>query len=313
MKFSNAFIGALLLIGVACSSSEKETPSGMKFTVAKSGDGVLPRPGQISVFDFVFLDSKDSVWNETYKQGMPAAMMIADSTAIIGEDGLLQMIRMASKGDSLIVNYAIKDFFREIAKSPIPEGLDSTLTLTYRIKINDIMDRDAYMKFQEELIAKIQAEQLKKDIQAIDEHLTTNGISAVKMESGIRYVITKPGTGATAQSGQVVKVDYAGYTLAGEYFDTSIQSVAEQKGIVNPMRKYEPYDVTIDQSSVIKGWHEALKQMNKGAKATFYIPSTLAYGPQRRGPVIKENSILVFDLEAVDITDAPVEQIPNGK
>jgi FKBP-type peptidyl-prolyl cis-trans isomerase len=41
--------------------------------------------------------------------------------------------------------------------------------------------------------------------------------------------------------------------------------------------------------------------MNKGSKGTFYMPSTLAYGPQQRSAIIKENSILVFDLEVVDV------------
>jgi FKBP-type peptidyl-prolyl cis-trans isomerase len=41
--------------------------------------------------------------------------------------------------------------------------------------------------------------------------------------------------------------------------------------------------------------------MSKGTKGTFYIPSTLAYGPQQRSEVIKPNSILVFDMEVVDL------------
>jgi FKBP-type peptidyl-prolyl cis-trans isomerase len=36
-------------------------------------------------------------------------------------------------------------------------------------------------------------------------------------------------------------------------------------------------------------------------QATFYIPSTLAYGPQQRSEVITANSILVFDMEVVEI------------
>ncbi|HZX74357.1 MAG TPA: FKBP-type peptidyl-prolyl cis-trans isomerase [Cyclobacteriaceae bacterium] len=36
---------------------------------------------------------------------------------------------------------------------------------------------------------------------------------------------------------------------------------------------------------------------------TVYIPSTLGYGAQRRSQEILENSILIFDMEMVDITN----------
>ncbi|MGC4021826.1 MAG: FKBP-type peptidyl-prolyl cis-trans isomerase [Cyclobacteriaceae bacterium] len=52
---------------------------------------------------------------------------------------------------------------------------------------------------------------------------------------------------------------------------------------------------------VIGGWDEVLQLMNKGKKITVYIPSTLGYGAQRRSEVIVENSILVFDMELVNI------------
>ena len=52
---------------------------------------------------------------------------------------------------------------------------------------------------------------------------------------------------------------------------------------------------------VIPGWTDGLKLLNKGAKAKFYIPSSLAYGAQGAGQDIKPNEILVFDIEVVDI------------
>jgi FKBP-type peptidyl-prolyl cis-trans isomerase len=90
--------------------------------------------------------------------------------------------------------------------------------------------------------------------------------------------------------------------LDGTHFDSSVKEIAQEKGLYNPAREpYSPYDVTIDQTSVIRGWHDALKVLKKGSKATVYIPSTLGYGPQPYSEVIKENSILVFDLEIVEL------------
>lgn len=302
MKILNAVLVVGLAILFACgdSANEKVTPNGLKFNVIKNGDGVLPKPGDVVVFQFIFSDSKDSVWGET-SDLMPAAAMINDSSALVSEDGITQMLRMVSKGDSVRLSLPITKFFNEIVRAPLPPDVDSTLTLIYNIRIDSIMSQMDFMTYQREIMNRFNEKQLADDIKAIDEYLAGKDIEAVKLESGIRYVITKPGVGENAKSGQTVRVNYSGYLLDGQYFDSSVQSVAEEKGLFNPMRTYEPYTVTIDQTGVIKGWHEALKYLNAGAQGTFYIPSTLAYGPQQKSEVIKENSILVFDLEVVEV------------
>jgi FKBP-type peptidyl-prolyl cis-trans isomerase len=262
----------------------------------------LPKPQEVVVFNYLFKDSKDSVWTDTFKEEFPAAIMIADSSAIPTENGLVQMLRLVSKGDSVQLSMSAKEFFVDMLKGPLPAGVDSTLGLNYYFKINAIMSRDSFMAYQTQWMEKRAKVQLEKDITAIDEYLASKNITAQKTESGLRYVITQPGKGENGKSGQTAKVNYAGYMLTGEYFDSNIKSVAEEKGFYNPAREpYGPYEVIIDQSSVIQGWHDALKQMNAGMKATFYIPSTLGYGPQQRSEVIKANSILVFDMEVVEL------------
>jgi FKBP-type peptidyl-prolyl cis-trans isomerase FkpA len=300
MKIQSALFVVAIGLLVSCGSSERETPSGMKFTVIKKGDGILPKPGEVVVFRFRLTDSKDSLWGET-KPGMPAPVLTGDSAAIPSEDGMTQLMRMVSRGDSIMVRMSVARFFKDLVQGPVPSGVDSTRILTYGIHIDTIMTRDDYMTYQTDLMARHNQAQLAKDIAIIDKYLADNGVDAVKLESGLRYVITQPGQGENGKSGQTVAVHYSGYLLDGQFFDSSIQSIAEEKGLYNPMRQYTPYDVTIDQTGVIEGWHEALKHMNKGCKATFYMPSTLAYGPQQRSEVIKENSILVFDLEVTDI------------
>ncbi|HRD44367.1 MAG TPA: FKBP-type peptidyl-prolyl cis-trans isomerase, partial [Ferruginibacter sp.] len=65
-----------------------------------------------------------------------------------------------------------------------------------------------------------------------------------------------------------------------------------------------PVNMTNDMSlgsPVIKGWTDGLKLLNKGAKAKLYIPSHLGYGPMARGETLPANSILVFDMEVLDL------------
>lgn len=315
MRITKVLIGVLIVAITACTKT-KETPSGLKFTILKSGDGVASKTGQIVAFNFLIKDSKDSVWADTYDRGYPEIVEIRDSSEIQNEDGLMQMIRMLSKGDSVTCAISTGDLFKNYAKAPMPPGLDSTLTINYNISVSEVMNSDQFEAYRTKIntayAAKMEAkekahsaEQLGKDLKLIDEYLESKSIKAMTLDCGIRYVITQEGLGPKADSGQVAMIDYAGYLLDGTYFDTSIKSLAQEKGLYDPAREqrypYAPMEVTVGSTPVIKGWHEAIQAMNKGAKATFYIPSTLAYGSQRRSEVIGENEILVFDLELVEL------------
>ena len=302
-KLSTLFI-ALLLLTAACDKSTKKTPNGFEYKVLKAGNGVKPKVGEILVFNYTLKDSKDSVWSETYKNGMAAAVMIADTSALKKENGMVQMFRELAVGDSVKAEMLVTKFFKDIVGGPIPPDskIDSTLNVAYFVTVTEITDREKYMTKQREAMEKKMTEQLGKDTVAIDQFLTEKGISAQKTASGIRYVITQPGKGNNAVTGENVSVNYTGYLLNGKYFDTSVKEIAQEKGLYDARREpYKPFDLVVDRSNVIRGWHEALKLMNKGSKGTFYIPSTLGYGPQRMGEVIEENSILVFDIEMVDI------------
>lgn len=299
-------IGLLLVLCVACNKSERVTPSGLKFNVVKEGTGVPVKVGDVLLFNFIFKDSKDSVWRSTYETDFPPYIIMPDTAGIKNEDGMTQMLRMITPGDSVILTISIKDFFKDIVKQPIPPQFDSTLIFTYQIKAEQAMAQDSFMTYQRNLSMKKQKEQIAKDSVAIETYLAKNNITAQKTESGLYYVINQPGKGENGKTGQLAKVDYAGYTLDGVYFDTSNKAVAMEKGLYNPEREqfapYGPYDVTIDRSQVIMGWHEALKILNKGSKATVFIPSGMAYGPQGKNQ-IKPNEVLIFELEVVDLKE----------
>jgi|SRR5690554_3875829 len=311
MRISVILAAGIALLAACSQSAIQETPSGFKFTIVRKGTGETARPAQYVVFNFRVTDSKDSIWVDTYDRGYPEFARIQDSSAIAHEDGITQMLRMLSKGDSAIFSLTLTELFHEFARQPVPPHLDSSLVVTYAISVREIVKQEDFAAFQNrieeeyyEFMNRNATEQLGKDTVAIDSFLAEHNIVAQKLPSGIRYVIHKQGTGPLAQPGQAVLVDYAGYLLDGTYFDTSIKATAEEKGLFDARRDaqngYQPYEVVIDQSSVIQGWHQALKQLNEGAEGTFYIPSGLAYGPQAFNG-IKANSVLVFDLKMVDI------------
>jgi FKBP-type peptidyl-prolyl cis-trans isomerase FkpA len=306
MKFSKGLIVvAIAVFAVAC-SQEKETPKGYKYTLARKGDGNIAKPGQYLKLDLVFKDAKDSVWNDTRKGEFPLIIPVRDTTGMSREEGLEEVFRVLSKGDSIVMKINAQTLFEKSYRQPMPPKVDPKSDFTFLLSVQDVLDSAQVRKLSDELMAKQQekmrlqeAEQLGKDTVIIDNYLKEKKIVAQKTKSGLRYAITKPGTGKMVQPGQQVSIHYAGYLLNGKCFDTSIASVAKAQNVYTEGRPYEPIQIAAGQGQVIRGWDEAMLLMNKGSKMTVYIPSTLAYGPNKRSADIIENSILIFDMELV--------------
>ena len=281
----NALIG-LTLLCAACASSEKETPNGFKYIVISSGDGVLPKKEQVIVFDYLLKDSKDSVWSDTYSQGIPIAVPIADSSQIADEKGMFQMFRMLSKGDSVRVTLPLPKFFIEVVGRPAPLGTDSALTLSYFLKVKDIMEMDAYREYQIGRLEDRKVKQQSKDATAIERYLSDNSINAQKDSTGIMYVIHTSKGGAKPAVENCVEVSYKGALLDnGSVFD-------QQPKMAFPL------------SRVISGWQRAIPMLGVGDSATFYIPSGMAYGPEGSQGVIPPDAVLVFDVRLLGFGNA---------
>lgn len=98
------------------------------------------------------------------------------------------------------------------------------------------------------------------------------------------------GTGAQAKSGDKVTMQYVGVLFnGGKEFDTSWK-----KGRT-------PFEFTIGQGQVIKGWDEGIPGMKVGGRRVLVIPADQAYGAQGSPPTIPANAPLIFvvDLKKV--------------
>ncbi|MEQ9592262.1 MAG: FKBP-type peptidyl-prolyl cis-trans isomerase [Cyclobacteriaceae bacterium] len=296
MKRVIVFAGLILLVA-ACGKETRETPKGHKYVVVSKGDGVVANPGEYILMDIVIKDSNDSVWNDSRNQDVPLILSIQGEEVKETEDGIEEIFRLLSKGDSVIFTMTAKDFFEKTWRQPMPPTMDSSTEFTFYMKLNEILDQAGLQAVEEGMVAK----QLQKDIEIIDAHLEEIGIEAQSTPSGLRYFITEEGSGPNAAVGQEVQIHYAGYLLDGTLFDSSMESVARENGSYTEGRPYTPLTLNAGEGQVIAGWEEAMLLMNKGAKMKVWIPSTLAYGPRSRSALIKENSILMFDMEMVDV------------
>jgi FKBP-type peptidyl-prolyl cis-trans isomerase len=110
----------------------------------------------------------------------------------------------------------------------------------------------------------------------------------VKTESGLQYWDIKLGLGPVAKTGDHVKVHYTGWLTTGKKFDSSVDA-------------NQPFDFTLGQSNVIKGWHEGVAGMKVGGKRQLRIPPELAYGADGRPPQIQPNATLIFDVQLLAI------------
>ncbi|MGB6384754.1 MAG: FKBP-type peptidyl-prolyl cis-trans isomerase [Terriglobales bacterium] len=109
-----------------------------------------------------------------------------------------------------------------------------------------------------------------------------------KTASGLEYWDIKVGTGAVAQTGQHVTVDYTGWLTNGKKFDSSVGTG-------------KPFELMLGAGQVIKGWDEGIVGMKVGGKRQLHIPPDLAYGEKGFSTVIPPNATLVFDVRLVDV------------
>jgi FKBP-type peptidyl-prolyl cis-trans isomerase FkpA len=115
-----------------------------------------------------------------------------------------------------------------------------------------------------------------------------------KTESGVLYLVDKPGNGASPKDSDTVVVNYKGTLIDGTEFDSSYT-------------RGEPLSFRL--GAVIPGWREGLKHIKKGGSIKLVIPPELAYG-KTPVPHIPANSTLVFNVELLDVKAA---EPANGK
>ncbi len=155
--------------------------------------------------------------------------------------------------------------------------------------------REYFQKKQEEVRKNKGKEEKKKleaeyaDYKNKNEQFLVNNASKkgiVTTASGLQYQIIREGIGGTPKTTDKVKVHYHGTLIDGAMFDSSVE-------------RGQPAEFGVTQ--VIKGWGEGLQLMKVGAKYKFFIPQELAYGFKGRMPKIKPFSVLIFEIELLEI------------
>ncbi len=296
---TTAIIGmGLLSLGACNSNTFKKTKHGLEYRIVKDEDGKTAKVGDVVDLYLVDMVSDSEMFNTRKEKGKPIQVQIVAPSGNYGD--IMEGLVLMSKGDSAVFRYSLDSIRKKIPN--FPTWIKAGAKEEYRIKLVAIKsmeqakaEQQAEMMEQQKKMQESNAKQAGIDDQILQQYFTKNNLKPTKTASGLYYTIEKPGSGANPVAGQEVTMNYTGKTLDGKPFDSN----------VDPQFKHvEPFKFFIGRGMVIPGWDEGVALLKKGAKGKLYIPSPLAYG-QQGPPQIGANAILMFDVEVVNIADAP--------
>ncbi len=127
--------------------------------------------------------------------------------------------------------------------------------------------------------------QRQADMHVINEMITTGKTDVKNNEQGVYYTMMKEGTGRLVSVNDTVSVYYKGYLFAND----SVIDQTKDKPATFPLKR------------LIKGWQIGVPLCKVGGKIKLVIPSDLAYSIRTRAAKIPPNSILVFEIEVVEV------------
>ncbi len=226
-----------------------------------------------SIADSVIFDSKKINNNEP----VPTPILPAQHNGDLQEG-----FAMMHQGDIADFRAIVDSVMRE--QKQWPPFAKSGDTMSFKVEMVEIKTKEEIEK--EEKMASISEEK------SITRYIIDNKLSdkVIKTPSGLYYIITQKGSGPNIEIGETVSMNYTGYLLNGNVFDSNI----------DPKFKHvTPFDFPLGKGRVIKGWDEGIALLNKGAKAKLIIPSRLGYGSRAMGEKIPANSVLIFDVEVL--------------
>lgn len=151
---------------------------------------------------------------------------------------------------------------------------------TQRDIINQKALAELKMKYEHHLASPL--------YKAFEDYVKKVYPQAISTPSGLYYLKTLSTEEEQASRGRVVKVHYKGMLTTGKVFDESYS-------------RKEPIQFQLGAGNVIAGWDEGIALLRKGEKATFIIPSYLAYGEKGVQGAIGPNEPLIFEVQLVDI------------
>ncbi|MFD0752190.1 FKBP-type peptidyl-prolyl cis-trans isomerase [Mucilaginibacter calamicampi] len=276
----------------------KRTSKGTIYRIVTANPGEKIKLDQIITFNMVQKTEKDSVLASTYAVGRPFQARCA------ADGDLMDLFPLLAVKDSVIIKVPTDSIFNgkeETRPAFFPKGSN----LMVFLKIEKVQSLDEAMAERNKALEEERAVTAKLATQEAgiaSTYIADNKLLLKTTPSGLKYTVTQATIKRKPLPGDTVYVHYLGRTLDGKVFDTSIEAEAIKSGTKQDGRAYEPISFALGRGEVIPGWDEGLQLLNEGSKATFIIPSKLAYGERGAGNDIPPYATLRFDVELVKVS-----------
>jgi FKBP-type peptidyl-prolyl cis-trans isomerase FkpA len=294
------FVSAAMMLILSSCHSFKKSSEGLEYKIVSGGSDKKISQGDFFElwYDIEYKDSKmDTVLATSLKGGTKIIEM--DSLKI--PPSYYKIFSQLGNNDSVVVRLSTDSIMKN---GQAPPFMKKGEYIVWHYKVanvyTDKIQADSAMNAQKQIAmvadSVLKAKQMVIDSKFISDNLAKNNISFVKGTKGTFVAIQTPGTGAKIDTSNEVEVNYTGKSFEGKPFDSNIDPSFGHTTPL-PIKMW----LTPETGGVIAGWTDGLLLLSKGAKATFYIPSSLAYGARGAGDRIQPNENLVFDIEIVDV------------
>jgi FKBP-type peptidyl-prolyl cis-trans isomerase len=282
---------AVMLVSCGGGSFQK-SKSGLLYKIIADGKGPQIKPGNYIKFHII-VKQKDSVSYNSF--GKIPAYTVLDS---LGRPyDITEVLPKMKEGDSAVI-VQLADSIAKMQMGQMPPGLKKGDKVTFMFRVVKVFTDLGAAQAD---VQKEMDDLKKREVKEVEAFVKSKGVKAIQTTNGVMAEIIDQGSGIKADTGKQVSVKYTGMNFEGKKFDSNVDT-----SFGHP----EPLQFVLGQPGIAMGFQEAIMQLNKGGKIKAYIPSMLAYGMQGNPPAIKPYEHLIFEIEVLDVTDAPKQQAP---
>ena len=259
----------------ACSSKYPgydKTKTGLYYKMYKvSKDTAKARVGDWVSLNMRYVYKDSTLFDSKKAMGTPVRFPLPPSDF---KGDIYEGIRMMSAGDSASFIVNADSLFKKTFRSPErPKFIDSNGVIRFYITVLTVDSPEALMK---------------KEVMDVSKYIADKKITVAPSASGVYFIEQAKGTGVKIDSGTWVTANFK-------------VSLIDGKQIFASSDRGEPMVFEFGKRFDTRGFAEGVGQMLKGGKATFIVPSKMAFGETGNPKAgIPPFTPIVYDVEIVN-------------
>lgn len=252
-------------------------PHGYYYHLVEIGETGTPGKEKLYYWlDLKFKTQRDSVFWNSRHEGAGKVFVKTD----VADNYLAEYIRHLNTGDSAIVLFPVKIFFKQQFNSNrLPYFCKADSLVKVELRVKQVLTFNDWQQLSSSF--------RNTEAQDVQRYLHQTGIPAFVDSLGVCWLDKQALPEPVLASGNQVTFSFQGQFLDGRWLDTRPQSLTYTIG-------------TPDQ--VLKGINYVIKHMKKGENIKIILPSHLAFGEQgSSNGSVPPFTPLVYTLTLIDV------------